>query len=28
MAYNKKKKNLDQLLEDWEQVQLEIDNAS
>jgi ATP-binding cassette subfamily F protein 3 len=28
MAYNKKKKDLDQLLEDWEQVQLEIDNAS
>ncbi len=27
MAYNKKKKDLDQLLEDWEAVQLEIDNA-
>ena len=27
MAYNKKKKDLDQLLEDWEEVQLEIDNA-
>ncbi len=28
MAYNKKKKELDQLLEDWEAVQLEIDSAS
>jgi ATP-binding cassette subfamily F protein 3 len=28
IAYNKKKKDLEQLLEDWEQVQLEIDNAS
>jgi len=27
MAYNKKKKDLDKLLEDWEAVQLEIDNA-
>ncbi|NHM05709.1 ABC-F family ATP-binding cassette domain-containing protein [Flavobacterium sp. CYK-4] len=27
IAYNKKKKDLDQLLEDWEQVQLEIENA-
>ncbi len=27
MAYNKKKKDLDQLLGDWEQVQLEIENA-
>jgi ATP-binding cassette subfamily F protein 3 len=27
MAYNKKKKDLDQLLEDWEAVQLEIDNV-
>ena len=27
MAYNKKKKDLDQLLEDWEQVQLEIEKA-
>ena len=27
MAYNKKKKDLDKLLEDWEAVQSEIDNA-
>jgi ATP-binding cassette, subfamily F, member 3 len=27
MAYNKKKAELDKLLEEWEQVQLEIDNA-
>ena len=27
MAYNKKKKDLDQLILDWEQVQLEIENA-
>ena len=27
MAYNKKKKDLDQLLEDWESVQLDIENA-
>jgi len=27
MAYNKKKKDLDRLLEEWEAVQLEIDNA-
>jgi ATP-binding cassette subfamily F protein 3 len=28
MAYNKKKKELDQLLEDWEMVQLEIEQAN
>jgi ATP-binding cassette subfamily F protein 3 len=28
MAYNKKKKELDQLLEDWELVQLEIEQAN
>jgi len=27
MAYNKKKKELDRLIEEWEQVQLEIENA-
>jgi ATP-binding cassette subfamily F protein 3 len=27
VAYNKKKAELDKLLEEWEQVQLEIDNA-
>jgi ATP-binding cassette subfamily F protein 3 len=27
IAYNKKKAELDKLLEEWEQVQLEIDNA-
>ena len=27
MAYNKKKKDLDKLLEDWESVQLEIENT-
>ena len=26
-AYNKKKKDLDKLLEDWEEIQLEIENA-
>ena len=26
MAYNKKKKDLDKLLEDWEEIQLEIDS--
>jgi len=28
MAYNKKKKELDQLLEDWELVQLELEQIN